>query len=176
VNPSTDLVNRLWKLCSLLRKDGITYQQYVTELTYLLFLKMLKEEKLDKKSIPTGYRWSDLNQAPSNKKLPLYKKILSVLGDPDGGASRAVQAIYSQSATVIRDPSNLDTLVAEIDLLDWFSTTRDSLGDLYEGLLQKNAEETKRGAGQYFTPRVYFVQLVGRAAIVSTHTAFSLSK
>lgn len=160
MNPSSDLVNKLWRLCALLRKDGITYQQYVTELTCLLFLKMMAEKKLEEGRIPAGARWSDLTAAEGIKRLGLYRKILADLGDPEKRLDRTVQAIFANAATFIREPVNLDKLVAAIDDLRWFSEERDSFGDLYEGLLQKNAEETKRGAGQYFTPRVLIDLLV----------------
>lgn len=160
MNPSADLVNRLWRLCAVLRKDGITYQQYVTELTYLLFLKMLAEQKREDGKLPEGERWGDLLAEEGVGRLALYRKILADLGDPQQKRDRTVQAIFANAATFIREPVNLDRLVAAIDDLRWFTEERDSFGDLYEGLLQKNAEETKRGAGQYFTPRVLIDVLV----------------
>jgi type I restriction enzyme M protein len=92
--------------------------------------------------------------------LSLYKAILITLGDPEKISDRMVLAIFANSSTFIREPVNLAKLVTAIDELHWFSEERDSFGDLYEGLLQKNAEETKRGAGQYFTPRVLIGVLV----------------
>jgi type I restriction enzyme M protein len=160
MNPSADLVNKLWRLCAVLRKDGITYQQYVTELTYLLFLKMLAEQKREDGKIPEGARWRDLLAQEGVTRLALYRKILADLGDPQQKRDRTVQAIFANAATFIREPVNLDRLIASIDELHWFTEERDSFGDLYEGLLQKNAEETKRGAGQYFTPRVLIELLV----------------
>ena len=160
MNPSSDLVNKLWRLCALLRKDGVTYQQYVTELTYLLFLKMMSELKREEGRIPSGMRWKDLAAAEGVKQLGLYRTILAALGDPEKHLDRTVQAIFANSSTFIREPVNLEKLVTAIDELHWFSDERDSFGDLYEGLLQKNAEETKRGAGQYFTPRVLVKVLV----------------
>jgi type I restriction enzyme M protein len=154
MNPSSDLVNKLWRLCAILRKDGVTYFQYVTELTYLLFLKMADERGTEQVRVPEGYRWPDFKGAEGAAKLRLYREALTKLGDPRTSSDRLVQAIFANASTVIREPTNLATLVAAIDALEWFSDARDSFGDLYEGLLQKNAEETKRGAGQYFTPRV----------------------
>lgn len=150
---SAELVSRLWRLCSVLRKDGVTYQQYVAELTYLLFLKMM-EEKSSHAPLPVGSRWSDLIEAPTEGRLVVYKQALRLLGDPAGPADPSTRAIFERSATVIRDGRNLDKIIEQINRLHWHSGERDSLGDLYEGLLQKNAEESKRGAGQYFTPRV----------------------
>jgi type I restriction enzyme M protein len=160
MNPSSDLVNKLWRLCAVLRKDGITYQQYVTELTYLLFLKMLAERKLEEGKLPEGARWRDIVAEEGVTRLALYRRILADLGDPQKKRDRTVQAIFANAATFIREPVNLDKLIAAIDDLHWFTEERDSFGDLYEGLLQKNAEETKRGAGQYFTPRVLIDLLV----------------
>jgi len=159
MNPASNLVNKLWRLCAVLRKDGITYQQYVTELTYLLFLKMTAEQKRENGRIPEGMRWRDLATAEGRPQLQLYHRILVTLGDVDH-VDRTVQAIFANSSTSLREPVNLAKLVTAIDELHWFSEERDSFGDLYEGLLQKNAEETKRGAGQYFTPRVLIGVLV----------------
>lgn len=159
MNPSQDLVNKLWRLCSLLRKDGVTYQQYVTELTYLLFLKMASEQK-DENRIPEQYRWSALKAANETEVLQRYKQMLIDLGDGTKVADRSVVAIFQNAATVIRTPANLRQLIDAIDGLHWFSDQRDAFGDAYEGLLQKMAEETKRGAGQYFTPRVVIQTLV----------------
>jgi type I restriction enzyme M protein len=182
------IVQKLWRLCTVLRKDGITYQQYVTELTYLLFLKMMAERNRETGSLPRGMRWADLVAASGYSKLTHYRDLLVKLGNagtrlgkddalvlpPVDGASpeerkryadarplpEMVQEIFDNASTFIREPQNLTTLVTAIDELDWFSEERDQFGDLYEGLLQKNAEETKRGAGQYFTPRVLIEVLV----------------
>lgn len=153
MNPSTDLVNRLWRLCAVLRKDGITYPQYVAELTYLLFLKMMHETGAEEPRVPSGLRWADLTGAPTARKLDVYRDILAGLGDPHRGTDAAIVAIFRGAATVLRDAKNLEMLIGAIARIEWFSAGQDSFGDLYEGLLQKNAEETKRGAGQYFTPR-----------------------
>lgn len=153
MNPSADLVNKLWRLCALLRKDGVTYQQYVTELTYLLFLKMASEQK-DESRIPEQYRWGALKSASETEVLQRYRQALIDLGDGTKVADRSVVAIFQNAATIVREPANLRKLIDAIDGLHWFSEERDRFGDAYEGLLQKMAEETKRGAGQYFTPRV----------------------
>lgn len=152
MNPSTDLVNKLWRLCALLRKDGVTYQQYVTELTYLLFLKMASEQK-DESRIPERYRWGALKNASETEVLQRYKQALIDLGDGTKVKDRSIVAIFQNAATIVREPVNLRKLIDAIDGLHWFTHERDAFGDAYEGLLQKMAEETKRGAGQYFTPR-----------------------
>jgi len=182
------IVQKLWRLCTVLRKDGITYQQYVTELTYLLFLKMMAERSRETGTLPKTMRWADLVAANGLAKLEHYRNVLVTLGatstrlgqddslvlPPSASATleerkryanarplpEMVQEIFDNASTFIREPQNLTTLVTAIDELDWFSDERDQFGDLYEGLLQKNAEETKRGAGQYFTPRVLIELLV----------------
>lgn len=159
MNPSADLVNRLWRLCAMLRKDGVTYQQYVTELTYLLFLKMASEQK-DESRIPAQYRWGALKSAAEPDLLQRYRLALIELGDTNIVEDRSIVAIFQNAATVIREPANLRRLIDAIDGLHWFTEERDQFGDAYEGLLQKMAEETKRGAGQYFTPRVLIDAMV----------------
>jgi type I restriction enzyme M protein len=159
MNPSSDLVNKLWRLCAVLRKDGITYQQYVTELTYLLFLKMASEQK-DESRIPERYRWGALKAANETEVLQRYRQALIDLGDGSKIADRSIVAIFLNASTIVREPANLRKLIDAIDALKWFSEDRDAFGDAYEGLLQKMAEETKRGAGQYFTPRVLIRAMV----------------
>ena len=146
---TTDIVTKLWNLCNVLKDDGVTYHQYVTELTYLLFLKMAKEIGADDQ-IPELHRWDHLEQLQAPGCLEAYKKTLVHLGTH---GSRLVQAIFANAASFIRKPATLSRLVVEIDKLDWYNVKQDGLGDLYEGLLQKNANEKKSGAGQYFTPR-----------------------
>ncbi len=148
--PNTqDIVQKLWNQCHILRDDGITYHEYVTELTYLLFLKMAKETGMEK-PIPQRYRWDELVKREGTDLLKFYKELLLELGSEGGGR---VQAIYANASTAFRQPRHLHTVVQNIDALDWYSAKSEGLGDLYEGLLEKNAEETKSGAGQYFTPR-----------------------
>ena len=146
---TTDIVTKLWNLCNVLKDDGVTYHQYVTELTYLLFLKMAKEIGTEDQ-IPERHRWDDLEQLSAPARLESYNKTLLHLGKH---GSRIVQEIFANATSFIRKPTTLSTLVFEIDKLDWYSAKKDGLGDLYEGLLQKNANEKKSGAGQYFTPR-----------------------
>jgi N-6 DNA Methylase/HsdM N-terminal domain len=144
-----DIVQKLWSLCNVLRDDGITYQDYVTELTFLLFLKMMQETKRED-ALPKEYRWGDLTKREGEDLLTHYRALLLKLGTESKGM---VRDIFTDAQTSLRRPTNLKTLVSEIDKLDWFSARREGLGDLYEGLLQKNAGEKKSGAGQYFTPR-----------------------
>jgi type I restriction enzyme M protein len=144
-----DIVQKLWNLCNVLRDDGITYHQYVTELTYLLFLKMAKETETEAQ-LPKGYRWDDIERKDGVELLNFYRELLLHLGTH--GSTR-VQAIYVNASTSLKIPKNLKKLVDSIDELDWYSAKTEGLGDLYEGLLEKNAGEKKSGAGQYFTPR-----------------------
>ena len=155
-----EIVAKLWNLCNVLRDDGITYHQYVTELTYILFLKMAKEtgveEVTDKTgdvrvNIPEGYRWDDLVRKSGIELKRFYKDLLNHLGENCTGR---VREIYQGSATNIEEPKNLEKIIKNIDALDWYSAKEEGLGNLYEGLLEKNANEKKSGAGQYFTPRV----------------------
>ncbi len=148
-NGTRAIVQKLWGLCHILRDDGITYQDYVTELTYLLFLKMMQETERDS-ALPTGYRWSDLRKLEGEKLLTCYRGLLLKLGTEGNGT---VQEIFGDAQTSLRRPSNLKELVTQIDRLDWYSAKQEGVGDLYEGLLEKNASEKKSGAGQYFTPR-----------------------
>ncbi len=170
---SDNIVQKLWNLCDVLRDDGINYSDYVTELVLLLFLKMVRENTeagiLQKHPLPEGCRWIDLNQKSGITLMNDYRQILLTLStgkrieaDPDNpGQTREVQvhsdplitAIYADAQTRLREPRHLEQLIKSLDQIDWFDAQKDGLGNLYEGLLQKNANETKSGAGQYFTPR-----------------------
>lgn len=145
-----EIVSKLWNLCNVLRDDGITYHQYVTELTYILFLKMAKETGAESQ-IPEAYRWDNLTSKSGIELKKFYKKLLTHLGEECTGR---VREIYQGSSTNIDEPKNLEKIITTIDGLDWFSAREEGLGNLYEGLLEKNANEKKSGAGQYFTPRV----------------------
>ena len=145
-----EIVSKLWNLCNVLRDDGITYHQYVTELTYILFLKMAKETGAESQ-IPEAYRWDNLSSKSGIELKTFYKELLTHLGEDCTGR---VREIYQGAATNIDEPKNLEKIITTIDGLDWFSAREEGLGNLYEGLLEKNANEKKSGAGQYFTPRV----------------------
>lgn len=145
-----EIVSKLWNLCNVLRDDGITYHQYVTELTYILFLKMAKETGAESQ-IPEAYRWDNLTSKSGIELKKFYKELLTHLGEECTGR---VREIYQGAATNIDEPKNLEKIITTIDGLDWFSAREEGLGNLYEGLLEKNANEKKSGAGQYFTPRV----------------------
>ena len=145
-----EIVSKLWNRCNVLRDDGITYHQYVTELTYILFLKMAKETGAESQ-IPEYYRWDKLMEKSGIELKKFYEELLKHLGEKCTGR---VREIYQGAATNIEEPKNLEKIITTIDGLDWFSAREEGLGNLYEGLLEKNANEKKSGAGQYFTPRV----------------------
>jgi type I restriction enzyme M protein len=148
-NVTQDIVAKLWNLCNVLKDDGVTYHQYVTELTYLLFLKMAKETGKEDQ-IPDGHRWNDLIAKAAPDRFEAYKLTLVYLGSH---GSKLVMEIFANASSFIKKATTLSTLVSEIDKLDWYSAREEGLGNLYEGLLEKNANEKKSGAGQYFTPR-----------------------
>lgn len=177
---NNDIVQKLWNLCDVLRDDGINYSDYVTELVLLLFIKMVHENTeagtLKKHPLPEGCRWTDLNSKSGINLLNSYKSILLALStgkrleaDPkEPGKTIEVQvhedqlisAIYADAQTRLREPRHLEQMIKTLDQIDWFSAAKDGLGDLYEGLLEKNAGETKSGAGQYFTPRALINSMV----------------
>ena len=171
-----EIVSKLWNLCNVLRDDGITYHQYVTELTYILFLKMAKEtnsenkfaegvtlleSKNGKKLTPEqetqnnekrlilAYSWDMLTAKSGIELYKYYKDLLRLFGTYCTGR---VREIYQGAMTNIDEPKNLEKIITNIDGLDWYSAREEGLGNLYEGLLEKNANEKKSGAGQYFTP------------------------
>lgn len=144
-----EIVQKLWNLCNVLRDDGITYQQYVTELTYILFLKMMKEQNMED-IIPEGYRWDDLYEKEGTELKKFYQHLLLELGNSENAW---LNQIYSDASTSITEPKNLEKIIKSISQMDWYNAKEEGLGNLYEGLLEKNAGEKKSGAGQYFTPR-----------------------
>ncbi len=156
-----DIVQKLWNLCDILRDEGINYSNYVTELVLLLFIKMEAEiattNDKARHKLPEGSRWTDLNQLSGIELVNKYRQILLDLSQSD---DRLISAIYHNASTIIKEPKHLEQLIKTLDGIDWFSASKDGLGDLYEGLLEKNATETKSGAGQYFTPRVLINSMV----------------
>lgn len=145
-----EIVQKLWNLCNVLRDDGITYHQYVTELTYLLFLKMMKETGQEY-MIPEKYRWDSLVEKDGIELKEHYQQLLLDLGKEE---NELLKQIYTDATSNIREPKNLEKIIQSTNNLDWYNAKQEGLGDLYEGLLEKNASEVKSGAGQYFTPRV----------------------
>ncbi|MDA0266340.1 MAG: N-6 DNA methylase [Cyanobacteria bacterium] len=155
-NPTHDIVAKLWNLCNILKDGAIVFHQYVTELTYLLFLKMAKETDIEHQ-LPGGYRWDDLEAQEGTEQLEFYKQLLGHLGTE---GSVIVKEIFAEARTDIKKANTLNTLVTEIDKIDWYNAKQEGMGDIYEGLLEKNASESKAGAGQYFTPRALIDSMV----------------
>jgi len=152
-NDSSTLVQKLWNYCHVLRDDGVSYGDYVEQLTYLLFLKMDDEQtKLPfnrESKIPSEYNWNSLLDNDGDELEVQYRHILENLGKESG----IMGVIFRKSQNKIQDPAKLKRLVDMIDKETWLGLSVDVKSDAYEGLLQKNAEDIKTGAGQYFTPR-----------------------
>jgi len=158
-NESSAIVQRLWNYCNVLRDDGVSYGDYVEQLTYLLFLKMADEqEKILKKqtSIPKGLAWTTLIGKDGDELEVQYRHILASLGKGSG----MLGVIFRKAQNKIQDPAKLSRLIGLIDSETWSGLDIDVKGEIYEGLLEKNAEDTKSGAGQYFTPRALIKAMV----------------
>lgn len=157
---SSALVQKLWNYCTVLRDDGLSYGDYVEQLTYLLFLKMDDEQtkppyNRDSK-IPADYQWGTLIGKEGDELEVQYRDILAGLGKETG----IMGVIFRKSQNRIQDPAKLRRLVHLINEESWLGMRVDVKSDTYEGLLQKNAEDVKSGAGQYFTPRALINALV----------------
>jgi len=152
-NESSTIVQRLWNYCHVLRDDGVSYGDYVEQLTYLLFLKMADEQTkppFNKPStIPEGFDWKSLMEKDGDELEVHYRYILETLGKGKG----MLGVIFRKSQNKIQDPAKLKRLIMLINNETWVGLDIDVKGDIYEGLLQKNAEDIKSGSGQYFTPR-----------------------
>jgi len=153
MNAST-LVQKLWNYCNILRDDGLSYGDYVEQLTFLLFLKMADEKTRppfsQKPIIEAPWNWPELLERDADDLEVHYRHTLEALGKADG----VIGVIFRKAQNKIQDPAKLKRLIVDlIDKEDWSSLDTDLKGDAYEGLLQKNAEDVKGGAGQYFTPR-----------------------
>ena len=150
---TSSIVQRFWNYCNVLRDDGVSYGDYVEQLTYLLFLKMADEQTrppFNKESrIPQGLDWFSLLSKDGVELERHYRKILESLGKGPG----MLGAIFHKSQSKIQDPAKLRRLVELINGETWAGPDVDVKGAIYEGLLEKNAEDVKGGAGQYFTPR-----------------------
>lgn len=148
------LVQRLWNYCHVLRDDGLSYGDYVEQLTYLLFLKMADEQTKPPFNrpaiVPASLDWASLLRLDGDDLEVHYRHVLAELGKQSG----ILGIVFRKAQNRIQDPAKLRRLI--VDLIDrerWMTLDVDVKGDAYEGLLQKNAEDTKSGAGQYFTPR-----------------------
>ena len=152
-NESATIVQKLWNFCNVLRDDGVSYGDYVEQLTYLLFLKLADEQTKPPfnrpSTIPAGLDWESLRNESGAELETQYVKILRELSNEQG----LLGVIFRKSQNRIQTPANLQRLIHLINAENWSGMTADIKGTIYEGLLQKNAEDTKSGAGQYFTPR-----------------------
>jgi type I restriction enzyme M protein len=160
-NGSAQIVQKLWNYCNILRDDGLSYGDYVEQLTYLLFLKMAHEQTLPpwKKPsiIPKGYDWLALDSKDGDELEIHYRHTLETLGKKPG----MLGVIFRKAQNKIQDPAKLKRLISDlIDQAEWTSLDADVKGDAYEGLLEKNAQDVKGGAGQYFTPRALIRAIV----------------
>ena len=150
---TTNIVSKVWGMCNPLRDDGVSYGDYLEQLTYLIFLKMSDEYskppyKKDS-GIPAGCSWSDMNTLKGAELETKYKEILETLGEQKGILGK----IFQGATNKIHNATILYRVIQMIDKEKWVSMSSDVKGEIYEGLLQKNAEDIKSGAGQYFTPR-----------------------
>jgi type I restriction enzyme M protein len=159
---SNRIVQKLWSYCNVLRDDGLSYQDYLEQLTFLLFLKMADERARltgEEQPIPKGYRWDDL-AAARMEGVALeqhYRDTLAKLGAQGG----MLGLIFEKAQNRIQDPAKLRQLIVElIGKENWSAMSADVKGDAYEGLLEKNAQDVKGGAGQYFTPRALIEAIV----------------
>ena len=152
-NDSSAIVQKLWNYCNVLRDDGVSYGDYVEQLTYLLFLKMADEQTkppFNKESvIPAGQGWESLVDKDGDALEVQYRHTLDTLSTESG----MLGVIFKKSQNKIQDPAKLKRLIQLINDETWIGLDIDVKGTIYEGLLQKNAEDIKSGAGQYFTPR-----------------------
>ncbi len=159
------IVQKLWNYCNVLRDDGMSYGDYVEQLTYLLFLKMADERTKppynQPSPIPDKYSWQSLLKKDGDELFDHYRHSLEKLGNEKG----LLGLIFSKSQNKFQDPAKLRRLIVDlIDKEDWSAMSADVKGDAYEGLLQKNAEDVKGGAGQYFTPRPLIQAMVDAVA------------
>jgi len=149
----SDVVNKLWGFCHTLRHDGIDYGDYIEQLTYILFLKMAEEKGAD---IPKEYAWSVLKEKSGTDLTDFYADTLRALGKQKG----VLGDIYGGAVSRFSNPVNLKRLVNLIDETEWTRLNIDIKAAAYEGLLEKSASEGKKGAGQYFTPRILIQSIV----------------
>ena len=148
-----NLISKVWNFCHMLRDDGVSYGDYLEQLTYLIFLKMADEFRRKPwerdVGIPEQYDWNSLKARKGAELEAHYIKLLRALGQHKGMLGQ----IFTKAQNKIKDPAKLARLVQMIDQESWVMLDAEVKGDMYEGLLERNAQDTKSGAGQYFTPR-----------------------
>jgi type I restriction enzyme M protein len=149
----TDVVAKLWGFCHVLRHDGVDYGDYIEQLTYLLFIKMADERGIE---LPEDTDWPYLRKQSGTDLLDTYIEALRTLGKQPG----ILGDIFSGAQSRFSNPVNLQKLIAIIDETEWTSLDVDVKAAAFEGLLEKAAAEGKKGAGQYFTPRLLIQTMV----------------
>lgn len=158
---TASIISKVWSFCNTLRDDGVSYGDYLEQLTYLIFLKMTDEYSKPPHNrdlgIPEEYNWQSLKTKRGAELEVHYVKLLMELGKGKGMLGQ----IFTKSQNKLQDPAKLNRLITMVDETNWVTMGADVKGDIYEGLLEKNAEDTKSGAGQYFTPRALIRAMVG---------------
>lgn len=153
INNTSSIISKVWSFCTVLKDDGVSYGDYLEQLTYLLFLKMADEFSKPPYNrtipIPAEYNWESLSSRRGADLELHYTTLLRELGQKKG----ILGQIFTKSQNKIQDPAKLYKLIDMINKEQWSTMGADVKGKIYEGLLEKNAEDTKSGAGQYFTPR-----------------------
>lgn len=153
MNNESSIISKIWSFAHVLRDDGVGYGDYLEQLTYLLFLKMVDEFARPpynrKIAVPEGYDWESLKNKRGAELEAHYARTLRELSNVKGTLGQ----IFVKSQNKIQDPAKLYKIIDMVDREKWSMMGADLKGKIYEGLLEKNAEDTKSGAGQYFTPR-----------------------
>lgn len=152
------LLNKVWQLAGVLAAAGVGFTDYIVQLTYVLFLKMDAEAEAIgiKSKIPEDCRWTKLSPLAGHDLLESYERILEKLSKQGG----LIGTIFSKAQNKIAQPAHLAKVVAMVDEENWFSLKVDTKGAIYEGILEKNGQDKKSGAGQYFTPRALIKAMV----------------
>ena len=160
MNATASIVSKVWSFCTTLRDDGVGYGDYLEQLTYLIFLKMADEYSQPpynrKVGIPAEYNWQSLKAKRGAELEVHYVTLLRELGNKPG----MLGTIFTKAQNKIQDPAKLYRLIDMVNEIEWVTMGADVKGDIYEGLLERNAEDTKSGAGQYFTPRALIRAMV----------------
>jgi len=160
MNATASIVSKVWSFCTTLRDDGVGYGDYLEQLTYLIFLKMADEYSQPpynrKVGIPAAYDWQSLKAKRGAELEVHYVTLLRELGNKPG----MLGTIFTKAQNKIQDPAKLYRLIDMVNETEWVTMGADVKGDIYEGLLERNAEDTKSGAGQYFTPRALIRAMV----------------
>ena len=160
MNATASIVTKVWSFCTVLKDDGVSYGDYLEQLTYLIFLKMADEYSQPPYNrivgIPKAYDWNSLKSKRGAELEVHYVTLLRELANKPG----MLGTIFTKSQNKIQDPAKLFRLIELVNETKWVTMGADVKGDIYEGLLERNAEDTKSGAGQYFTPRALIKAMV----------------